>query len=47
MNIEKLQSLINELEEHCYSTHPSQKDLYDAYRAAIEELVRLSDELQK
>ena len=47
MNIEKLQCLINELEECCGSLHPYQKDLIDAYRASIEELVRLIHELQK
>lgn len=46
MNIEKLQNVINELEEHCYSIHPSQKDLFDAYRASINELVRLIYELK-
>lgn len=47
MNIEKLQCLINELEECCGSLHPFDLDLFQAYRSAIDELVRLSDELQK
>lgn len=47
MNIEKLQAMINELEEHCYSLHPFQVDLIRAYQGTISELVYLINELQK
>lgn len=47
MNIEKLQSMINELEEHFYSLHPHQVDLQNSYRGAICELVHLINELKK
>ena len=47
MNIEKLQAMINELEEYYYSLHPAQLDLQNAYRGAISELVHLIGELKK
>jgi hypothetical protein len=45
MNIEKLQYLINEMEEHLYALHPVDIDLRNSYRASIDELTRLIHEL--
>ena len=47
MNIEKLQCVINELEEFRGSLYPHDVDLFDAYSHAIDELVRLINQLQK
>jgi hypothetical protein len=47
MNIEKLQCIINELEEFRGSLYPHDIDLFVAYSNSIDELVRLRDQLQK